>query len=87
MAEFDTVFAIRHQRAFAGLCDLIGLDSFSIDCGEAPDGTLIMFEADVAAIIHSMDDPAAYPYKRPAMQRCYDGFAAMLRSRAGVYPA
>ena len=80
MADFDTGFARRHARAFATLCETIGLDYFSIDCSEAPDGRLLVFEADVAAIIHSMDDPAVYPYKRAAMQRCYDGFAAMLHS-------
>jgi hypothetical protein len=84
MADFDSVFAIRHRRALAGLYAIIGLDYFSIDCGEAPDGTLLVFEADVAAIIHSMDDPAIYPYKRPTMQRCYDAFAAMLARRAGI---
>lgn len=83
MAEFDTGFAACHRGAFAGLCGVIGLDYFSIDCTQAPDGTLLVFEADVAAIIHSMDDPAIYPYKAAPMQRCYDAFAAMLKRRAG----
>jgi hypothetical protein len=82
MDKFDTDFAARHARAFAGLCDVIGLDYFSIDCTEGPDGRLIVFEADVAAIIHSMDPPELFPYKPVAMQRCYDAFAAMLRRRA-----
>jgi glutathione synthase/RimK-type ligase-like ATP-grasp enzyme len=82
MAEFDNGFARRHQDAFSTICGTIGLDYFSIDCAEAPDGRLLVFEADVAAIIHSMDDPAIYPYKPATMQRCYDGFAAMLRRRA-----
>ncbi len=83
MDNFDTAFAARHARAFAGLCDVIGLDYFSIDCTEGPDGRLIVFEADVAAIIHSMDPPDLFPYKPAAMQRCYDAFAAMLRRRSG----
>ena len=82
MAEFDTGFAAHHATAFAGLCDVIGLDYFSIDCTESPDGRLIVFEADVAAIIHSMDPPDLYPYKPAAMQRCYDAFAAMLWRRS-----
>ena len=79
MTEFDTGFATRHRDAIQALCTTIGLDYFSIDCAEAPDGSLLVFEADVAAIIHSMDDPATYPYKAPVMQRCYDAFAAMIR--------
>ena len=78
MAEFDTGFATRHRDALAALCKMIRLDYFSIDCAQAPDGSLLVFEADVAAIIHSMDDPALYPYKAPIMQRCYDAFAAMI---------
>lgn len=84
MMEFETGFAVRHRLAFTGLCAALGLDYFSIDCSEAPDGRLLVFEADVAAIIHSMDDPAIYPYKRAVMQRCYDAFAAMLHRHAGL---
>ncbi len=84
MATFDTGFARRHAAAFAGLYATIGLDYFSIDCTEAPDGRLLMFEADVAAIIHSLDPPDLYPYKPAAMQRCYGAFAAMLRRRASM---
>jgi hypothetical protein len=82
MADFDMGFAVRHRGAFASIYTTIGLDYFSIDCAEAPDGRLLVFEADVAAIIHSMDDPVVYPYKQAAMQRCYEGFAAMVRRRA-----
>ncbi len=84
MATFGTGFARRHAAAFAGLCAAIGLDYFSIDCTEAPDGRLLVFEADVAAIIHSLDPPDLYPYKPPVMQRCYDAFAAMLRRRGAL---
>jgi glutathione synthase/RimK-type ligase-like ATP-grasp enzyme len=82
MATFDTGFAVRHRDAFAALSAIIGLEYFSIDCGEAADGSLLVFEADVAAIIHSMDDPVLYPYKAAPMQRCYDAFAAMLTRHA-----
>jgi hypothetical protein len=84
MAEFRTGFAAHHAAAFAGLCDAIGLDYFSIDCTEAPDGRLIVFEADVAAIVHSMDSPDLYPYKPAAMQRCYEAFASMLWRRSNA---
>ena len=75
-------FTGRHEAALAALVDSVGLDYFSIDCAETKDGRLLVFEADTAAIIHSMDPPELYPYKRPAMQRCYDAFAAMVRNKA-----
>jgi hypothetical protein len=84
MAGFPTGFARRHAVALDAVAATIGLDYFSIDCAEAPCGRLLVFEADVAAIIHSMDPPALYPYKAAAMQRCYDAFGAMVRGCAGL---
>jgi hypothetical protein len=81
MAEFETGFAVRHAAALATLDRLIGLDYFSIDCAETNDGWLLVFEADVAAIIHDMDDPALFPYKSPAMRRCFAAFAALIARR------
>ena len=77
-------FTHRHAAALHGLTKAVGLDYFSIDCAETPDGRLLVFEADTAAIIHSLDPPELYPYKRPVMQRCYDAFGAMLRDRANT---
>ena len=81
METFETGFAARHAMGLAAVAAAIGLDYFSIDCAESADGRLLVFEADVAAIIHSMDPPDPYPYKQVAMQRCYDAFGAMLRRR------
>ncbi len=87
METFHTGFAQRHQVGLAAVAASIGLDYFSIDCAEAPDGRLLVFEADVAAIIHAMDPPELYPYKQVAMQRCYEAFGAMLRARLGTTEA
>ena len=83
---FHQDFAGRHAGALAAVARTIGLDYFSIDCAEAPDGRLLVFEADVAAIIHSMDPPDLYPYKGAALQRCYEAFGQMLRRRAASSP-
>ncbi|MGH7192503.1 MAG: ATP-grasp domain-containing protein, partial [Candidatus Saccharimonadales bacterium] len=66
----------------AAIAERIGIDYFAIDCGEAPDGRLLVFEADVAMIVHAMDPPALFPYKGPAMRRLFDAFAALLRRLA-----
>jgi len=34
-------------------------------------------------VVHAMDDPAKYPYKRPMMDKVFTAFAAMLRRAAG----
>jgi hypothetical protein len=82
MAEFDAGFAARHRDAFAALCERVGLDYFVIDCAEAPDGRLLLFEADVAAIIHLIDPPDLFPYKTAQMRRAFDAFGAFLAGRA-----
>lgn len=83
MADFDHSFARRHARAFAALHRLIGLDYFGIDCAEAPDGRLLVFEVDTAMIVHDMDDEGLFPYKSPAMRRLFDAFVQGVRTKAG----
>ena len=83
MAQFDAGFARRHRGALRALDRWMGLDYYQIDCAETQDGRLLVFEADVAAIIHAMDPPDLYPYKVPQMRRVFAAFEAMLRRRAG----
>jgi glutathione synthase/RimK-type ligase-like ATP-grasp enzyme len=83
MADFDHDFARRHESAFRVMHERVGLDYFGIDCGETPDGELLLFEVDVAMIVHSMDPPDLFPYKAPQMRKVRDAFRAMLRSKCG----
>jgi hypothetical protein len=78
MATFDSGFARRHAAALAAIAEWAGLDYFQIDCAETPDGRLLLFEADVAGIVHMMDPPDLYPYKPPQMRRVVAAFGAML---------
>jgi glutathione synthase/RimK-type ligase-like ATP-grasp enzyme len=80
--QFDSEFAVRHRAAFESLHRRIGLDYFGIDCAELPDGRLLVFEVDVAMIVHSLDPEHLYPYKRPAMARLFAGFQASLEAAA-----
>lgn len=81
MDTFDTDFAIRHAGALAAIQDRVGTDYFSIDCGEAPDGRLLFFEADVASILHALDPVETFTYKRPHMARLFNAFIAALEGR------
>ena len=78
MAAFDADFAVRHAAAFEALGRRLGLDYFGIDCAELPDGRLLVFEADVAMIVHDLDPVDVFPYKKPAMQKLFAAFQAML---------
>jgi hypothetical protein len=83
MDGFDGDFAARHGAAFQAFAARAGLDYFAIDCGETPDGRLLVFEADTAMIVHSMDPPDLFPYKAPAMRKLFAAFTQMLQARAG----
>lgn len=83
MASFETGFAARHADAFRALHGAFGLDYFAFDCAEDHEGKLLLFEADTAMIVHDMDPPDLYPYKRPAMARLFAAFQALIASRLG----
>ena len=82
MTGFDDGFAVRHASAFAALSQRLGLDYFGIDCAETPDGRLLVFEADVAMIVHALDPAGIFPYKKPAMRRLFEAFVEALAVRA-----
>ena len=83
MADFDQDFAVRHRTAFEALHEGIGLDYFAIDCAETRDGRLLLFEADVAMIVHALDPPDLFPYKPAQMRKVFDAFFAMLKAKVG----
>ena len=83
MADFEDGFAQRHADAFAALHTAFGLDYFAIDCAELSDGRLLLFEADVAMIVHALDCPTLYPYKQAPMRKLFAGFQAHLAAVAG----
>lgn len=74
METFDEDYAVRHAEAFSVLHRHIGLDYFGIDCAELPDGRLLVFEVDVAMVVHNMDSPTVFPYKHVAMRKLFDAF-------------
>jgi len=82
MAAFDADFAHRHAAAFAQLHERLGLDYLGIDCAETRDGRLLLFEADVAMIVHAMDPPDPFAYKKAPMRKLFGAFEAMLRTAA-----
>lgn len=78
MAGFERDFAPRHAGVWGEMTARLGLDYAVMDCAELPDGSLLLFELDNVCIVHAMDDPAVYPYKRPHMAGVFAAFRAML---------
>lgn len=83
MRDFDGDFARRHGVALEAIAARVGLDYFGIDCGESADGRLLIFEADIAMIVHAMDSLEVYPYKAPQMRKVFAAFRDMLYRKSG----
>jgi len=82
ITDFDNDFAVRHAAAFKAIVERTGLDYLPIDCAETCDGKLLVFEVGTAMIVHSMDPPDLFPYKRPQMEKVFKAFQAMLHRAA-----
>jgi hypothetical protein len=78
MNDFDTGFARRHAAAWRMIAQRTMLDYLIIDCGETPDGELLVFEIDSSAVVHAMDPVDLFPYKQPQMRKVFDAFRTML---------
>ena len=82
MADFDADFGARHAAAFRKIAGRTGLEYLPIDCAETQDGKLLVFEVGTAMIVHAMDPPELFPYKRPQMEKVFKAFHAMLHGAA-----
>jgi len=85
MDGFEQGFGARHRAALDAVAAGVGLDFFSLDCGETQDGRLLVFEAGVAMAIHDMDPTDLYPYKPPQLMKIFAAFQAMLDRRAASF--
>jgi glutathione synthase/RimK-type ligase-like ATP-grasp enzyme len=79
MADFQNDFAVRHETALTAIAERIGLEYVALDCAEMRNGTLLIFEVGNGMIVHAMDPPDLFPYKRLQMQEVFRAFEAMLR--------
>lgn len=83
MGEFSAPggFAERHRAALDAIARRCGLDYVLIDCGETPDGRLLIFEIDHVMVIHAMDPIDRFPYKQAPMQAVREAFVQLILPR------
>jgi len=80
MAAFDTDFAVKHEVALRAIAERVGLEYFAIDCGETPDGRLLLF-GPIRMIVHAWIRPPCFlqgPQDAQGLRR----FHAMLHNHA-----
>jgi hypothetical protein len=81
LARIGDVFRGELAAALRETAALLPLDYVGIDCAIDRDGKLLIFEADNALIIHTLDDPALYGYKHRYVPRILTALDATVRSR------
>jgi hypothetical protein len=84
--DFDDDFARRHHDALLTIAKRLELEYVGMDCGETPEGELLIFEIDSGMTVHAMDPVDIFPYKQPQMRKVFNAFREMLISRMGSRP-
>jgi hypothetical protein len=88
-AGFDEDFARRHRPALLSIAQRLELEYVGIDCGETPEGDLLIFEVDSGMTVHAMDPIDIFPYKQPQMRKVFRAFRQMLMDasmKASYFP-
>ena len=67
--------------ALVGIGKAVGLEYFGIDCSIDRDGSVLVFEADAAMLVHTSDPVELYPYKQQFVPRIYRAVEKMLERR------
>jgi tetratricopeptide (TPR) repeat protein len=83
LARMEDVFTGELAEALREAAEVLALDYVGIDCAIDRDGKLLIFEADNALLIHSLDDRALFGYKHEYVPRIYAALDAMVRRRLG----
>ena len=85
LADMAQDLGPRAMAVLEAIGKIVDLDYFGIDFGLSPDGQVVLFEVDVAAIVHMMDDKEIYAYKHKYVPRVIDAAKKLIADRlAGV---
>lgn len=89
MRAEEEAFLANYEQAFPGaLAETIreigrrlDLDYGGIDCAVAPDGRVLLFEANATMLVHLADRHADFAYKTAYVPRIFDAMGAMIARR------
>jgi hypothetical protein len=78
-----TVLGPRAMGALAQICATLGLDYAGIDFALAPDGSVMLFEANATMIVFSPPPDPIWDYRRAAIDAVMTAATRMVLKRAG----
>jgi len=71
----------RAMAALAGIAEVLGLDYAGIDFAIAPDGSVLLFEANATMVVHPPDPDPMWDYRRCAIDAVLKAVREMLQRR------
>jgi hypothetical protein len=80
--DMPKVLGDRAIVALAAIGQTLGLDYAGIDFGLAPDGSVLLFEANATMVVNPPDPDPIWDYRRAAIGRVLDAAKGMLLARA-----
>jgi Tetratricopeptide repeat len=82
--DMPAVLGSRAMAALAGIAETLGLDYAGVDFALAPDGSLLLFEANATMAVISPDPDPIWDYRRRAIADVGNAVSRMISRRAGV---
>ena len=74
------------MTALHGISEALGLDYAGVDFGVAPNGNLLLFEANATMVIAPLDPDERWAYRRPAIGRVLDAVRDMIMQKSTAAP-
>jgi hypothetical protein len=84
LEDMPAVLGPRAMAALAQICATLGLDYAGIDFALAPDGSVMLFEANATMIVFSPPPDPIWDYRRAAIDAVMSAAARMVLKRAGA---
>lgn len=83
LEDMPAVLGPRAMAALTRICAALGLDYAGIDFALAPDGSVMLFEANATMIVFSPDPDPIWDYRRAAIEAVMAAATRMVLRRAG----
>jgi glutathione synthase/RimK-type ligase-like ATP-grasp enzyme len=84
LEDMPAVLGNKAMTALERICEALDLDYAGVDFGLAPNGDLLLFEANATMVIAVPDANEHWAYRREAINRIIDAVVAMIMQKSAA---